>query len=118
MGKIFYFDIDNTLCKTGEGDYKNAKPYQERINRVNDLYNKGHTIVIITSRGYVTGINWEPLTKKQLSKWGVKYHELLFSKPYFDYFIDDKAINSEKFFKKSVSSNVRGYYTRRPYRLY
>ena len=30
------------------------------------------------------------LTEKQLEKWGVKYHELLFGKPHADVFIDDK----------------------------
>ena len=28
------------------------------------------------------------LTKKQLKKWGVKYHSLMFGKPVFDVYID------------------------------
>ena len=116
--KIFFVDIDGTLCSTIDGNYKDAQPYFDRINKVNNLYNKGHTIIIITSRGYVTGINWELLTKKQLSNWGVKYHQLLFSKPYFDYFIDDKAINADYFFreKQNLSSDVSGHNSQRSYR--
>ena len=35
-------------------------------------------------------------TKKQLKKWGVKYHKLIMGKPSYDLIIDDKSI----FFKK------------------
>jgi hypothetical protein len=112
---IYYFDIDNTLCSTINGDYKSAQPYYDRIKKVNELYNKGNDIVITTSRGFITGINWELLTKKQLSRWGVKYHNLLFNKPYFDYFIDDKAIRADTFFK-GVSSNECRYNPRRTYK--
>ena len=33
------------------------------------------------------------LTKKQLNKWGLKYHLLIMGKPSFDYIIDDKSLN-------------------------
>jgi len=35
-------------------------------------------------------------TKKQLKKWNLKYHKLIFGKPSYDYFIDDKAMGFEK----------------------
>ena len=38
------------------------------------------------------------LTEKQLEKWGVKYHELLFGKPHADVFIDDKAVSDTDWF--------------------
>ena len=31
------------------------------------------------------------LTTKQLKKWNVKYHNLIFGKPSFDIYIDDKS---------------------------
>jgi len=31
------------------------------------------------------------ITLKQLKKWDVKYHKLIFGKPSFDLYIDDKA---------------------------
>ena len=36
------------------------------------------------------------MTKIQLKKWKVNYHKLIFGKPSFDLFIDDKSINFKK----------------------
>jgi hypothetical protein len=36
------------------------------------------------------------LTKKQLKKWKVKYHFLIFGKPSFDLIIDDKSFDFKK----------------------
>ena len=57
----------------------------------------GHTILIHTARGALTGIDWTKVTLKQLSVWGVKYHSLIMGKPFADYYIDDKAINVADF---------------------
>ena len=35
-------------------------------------------------------------TKKQLKKWGVNYHKLIFGKPSYDVFIDDKNLGHKK----------------------
>ena len=32
------------------------------------------------------------MTLKQLKKWDVKYHKLIFGKPSFDLYIDDKVL--------------------------
>ena len=99
MNKIYYIDIDNTICtQEADGDYKNARPWMDRIEKVNKLYDEGNKIIFYTARGTKTHINWFKITKNQLKKWNVKYHELKMSKPQFDYFIDDKAINSNDFF--------------------
>ena len=37
------------------------------------------------------------MTINQLKKWKIKYHRLIFGKPSFDLFIDDRAL----FFKKN-----------------
>lgn len=95
-----YVDIDDTICISDNGlDYSKAKPMHDRIKKINDLYDKGYHITYWTARGTVTGINWEEITKKQLSEWNVKYHDLKFGKPAYDLFIDDKNISSEQFFK-------------------
>ena len=91
--KIFV-DIDNTICHTEGTDYKNAKPYYEKINIINDLFDQGHEITYWTARGSGSGIDHSFLTMFQLKEWGAKYHELRFKKPVFDIFIDDKTINS------------------------
>lgn len=95
---VYFIDIDNTICQTEGNNYESAKPYLDRIEKINELYNQGHTIIYQTARGSNTGIDYYELTKKQLKKWGCKYKSLCF-KSYFDFFIDDKAINSNEFFK-------------------
>ena len=92
---IYCFDIDGTLCTKTDGRYEEAEPFHQRIAVVNRLYDTGHTIVLFTARGTVTGINWRDLTERQLSAWQVKYHQLLFGKPQADIFIDDRAFNSD-----------------------
>ena len=32
------------------------------------------------------------MTMKQLKKWNIKYHKLIFGKPSFDLYIDDKTL--------------------------
>jgi hypothetical protein len=97
---IYYVDIDETICHyPDERKYQNAVPIEDRINQLNKLYDQGNTVIYWTARGGTTGIDWTDLTKKQLSDWGVKHHELKMWKPHYDVFICDKAVNSEEFFK-------------------
>ena len=104
---IIYIDIDETICshpymeqtRDDIGDvltrnYAYAEPIVENIEKANKLYDEGHKIVYWTARGHQTGIDWRELTEKQFEKWGVKYHELKFNKPY-DLIIDDKALNAK-----------------------
>ena len=103
---ILYVDIDETICRyEGERNYPDALPIEKNIEKINDLYDSGNTVVYWTARGTTTGLDWRDVTEKQFSKWGVKYHELKFGKPNYDLFIDDKNIGSERFF--SENHNVR-----------
>ena len=105
---LIYVDVDETICHYGETkqkhapkgkvDYRNAIPYEDRIKKINKLYDEGKTIVYWTARGSRTGINWFQITLNQLNKWNCKFHELRMGKPAYDLFIDDKNINSEDFF--------------------
>jgi len=98
---VIYVDIDETICKTeSDRDYSKSKAIKNRIEKVNSLYDEGHTIIYWTARGTVTGLDWREVTEKQFKKWGVKYHDLKFGKPAYDLFIDDKNINSDAFFKE------------------
>lgn len=103
--KRYVFDLDNTLCDTkkneyGDWDYLGAKPFEERINFVNSLYNQGHYIIIETARGCVSKKNWYEQTYNQLLKFGLQFNELRTGVKFnADFFVDDKAINSELFFK-------------------
>lgn len=99
MAETYCFDLDGTLCTETKGKYEKAKPYKERIDRVNQLYAKGNTIIIDTARGTLSGKDRFDLTEKQLKEWGVKYHLLRTGiKLYADHYIDNKAINDKAFF--------------------
>ena len=87
-------DIDGTIC-TQEKDYTDAKPFVDRIQKFNERYIAGDTIVYFTARGTETGIDWEQVTRDQFKEWGVKSHQLLFGKPSADLYIDDKAWRPE-----------------------
>ena len=96
---IIYVDIDETICISPEDrDYSKAKQIQKNINKINELYDNGNTIVYWTARGTGSGIDWTELTVMQLKEWGAKYNQVKLGKPVYDLFIDDKNINSERFF--------------------
>lgn len=105
--KRYVFDLDNTLCDTqknpeGNWDYLGAEPFKQRIGKVNSLYEEGNYIIIETARGCVSKRNWYEKTYNQLVSFGLKFHELRTGVKFnSDYFIDDKAINSEDFFNGS-----------------
>ena len=105
-----YVDIDETICTTPESrDYTLATPIIENVQKINDLYDEGHEIVYWTARGTLTGYDWTETTKKQFEEWGVKYHDLKLKKPFYDLFIDDRAINSNIYFE---DNNDKGDFKR------
>ncbi|MDA8796540.1 hypothetical protein N9N06_03660, partial [Aquiluna sp.] len=89
-----------TLCLSHGDDYKSSTPYLNRIKYVNELFDEGHTIIILTARGSVSGLDLEELTRDQLHAWGVRYHVLKLGKPYADFYIDDKAVKDTDFFRQ------------------
>ena len=89
--QINCIDIDGTICTIVDQEYASAEPFMDRIAIINNLYDDGHRIIYFTARGYITGIDWEEVTRKQFKKWGVRYHELKFGKPNADIYIDDKS---------------------------
>ena len=105
---IIYVDIDGTICTLNNSDgenkdqsfdpagYEDAQPIYENIDKINKLYDEGHTIIYWTARGTKTGINWFNLTKKHLDNWNVKYHELKMGKPAYDLLICDNTKRIEE----------------------
>lgn len=98
--KIICFDLDNTLCSTKKNLYEFSKPKKKNIKIVNQLYDKGFYIKIFTAR-YMSRSNENSKkakirgydqARKQLELWNVKYNELIFGKPSFDLYIDDKSL--------------------------
>jgi CMP-N,N'-diacetyllegionaminic acid synthase len=93
LKKTFCFDIDGVIASLApKNEYNLAQPIWENIKILNKLYEYGHTIILFTARGSLTGIDWRNTTQEQMYLWGVKYHSLLFGKPAADYYIDDKFI--------------------------
>lgn len=91
MRKIFCFDIDGVVATLVPGnDYRKARPILKNIRIVNRLFDKGHRIIFYSARGSATGILWRAFTKRQLKKFGVRYHELHLGKPAADFYVDDK----------------------------
>lgn len=97
---VYCFDLDGTLCNTDGNNYKDSTPKKERIEIVNALYEDGHTILIDTARGCVSGKNYFFFTMEQLKSWEVKFHTLRTGVKFgADVFIDDKGIQDQRFFK-------------------
>ena len=102
----YVFDIDGTICSKTDGDYGGAKPIQSRIDKINELYDEGNTIVFHTARGMGRTENnalmahrlFFFLTETQLRDWGVKYHKLFMGKPSGNLYVDDKGVKDEDFF--------------------
>ena len=111
---IFCFDIDNILCISPNNNYKKSKPIKKNIRLVNYLINNGHFVKLFTSR--YMGRNKDNIKKAkaqgykktylQLKNWGLKFNELRFGKPSYDYFLDDKNI----FFKKDWHKHFKKNY--------
>ena len=113
MSKRYCIDIDGTICTPTVGrDYHKAEPWQDRIKVLNKLYDEGNYIIYFTARAMgrfadlphsVASIKAKEvlfeLTRQQLEEWGVKYNELIMGKPHADFFIDDKGVKDEDFFK-------------------
>lgn len=106
---VYCIDIDGTICTNGDCSackYEGSVPIPDRIEKINKLYDEGNTIKYFTARGMgrynddskKANEKFYTLTKMQLGIWGCKYHELILGKPSADYYIDDKAIESNEFF--------------------
>ena len=97
---VYCFDLNGTLCNTEGNNYPESTPKKDRIAVVNQLYEEGHTILVDTARGSVSGKNYFFFTLNQLKSWGLKFHTLRTgTKIGADIFVDDKGISDLNFFK-------------------
>lgn len=108
---IYVIDIDGTICDKpqcrSDLDYETSIPKLDRIEKINKLYDNGHTIIYLTARGMGRYKNSRTMahnefyefTFNQLKTWGCKFHELYMGKPSGDFYIDDKGINANDFFE-------------------
>jgi len=101
--KRFCFDLDNTLVSFPQitNDYTTCKPIYKNINFLKKLKNNGHYIIIYTARkmktfdGNIGKLTQHigKITFDTLEKYNIPYDEIIFGKPYADFYIDDLAIN-------------------------
>lgn len=108
----FCFDLDNTLVSypVEQGDYNSVKPILKNIEYLKFLKNCGHHIIIYTARrmkthnGNISAVisDIKDITVDTLEKFKIPYDELIFGKPYADFYIDDLAINSHSDLEKYV----------------
>ena len=112
--KRLIFDIDDTLCRTQDGDYKNAQPMLDMIAKLRDYHHQGFTIVLHTSRnmrtfaGNIGEINKNtlPIIIDWLAKHEVPYDEIYVGKPWCGFegfYVDDKAIRPDEFLNLSYA---------------
>jgi ribonucleotide monophosphatase NagD (HAD superfamily) len=97
----YVLDIDGVLVKTDGVDYRSSVPIPEVIRRVNKLFDEGNVIILYTARGSKTGVDWKEFTWGQMLSFGVKFNELVFGKPYGDWYIDDRGINVKDWLKEN-----------------
>mgnify|MGYP003134093156 FL=1 len=118
--KYIMIDIDGTICKTpgnhesanDQLGFREAIPYEKRIEYLNKLYDEGHFLHYWTARGCWDGEDYLQETREQLDSWGVKYNDVAVFKPLYDIWIDDKAIGVDReeegfeVFKKQIDDNI------------
>ena len=112
--KIICFDLDNVLCKTKSNDYKTSLPIKKNIFLINKFFKDGFYIKIFTARYMGRNNNninkakkqGYKFTKTQLQKWKINYHELIFGKPSFDYYVDDKSIFYDKNWSNIIKEKI------------
>jgi uncharacterized HAD superfamily protein len=108
--KTYCFDIDGVICSTKGNDYKNSQPIYKSIRKINELYFSGNIILVFTSRFMGRSNDNAVLAKKkgyqftfkQLKKWELNFHKLIFGKPSFNIIIDDKSL----FFRKDWYNEI------------
>ena len=112
--KRLIFDLDDTLCTTQNGDYANAQPITEVVEKLKEYHRQWFTIVINTSRnmrtyqGNIGAINKNtlPIIIDWLRRHDIPYDELYVGKPWCGFegfYVDDKAIRPDELVKLSYA---------------
>jgi CMP-N,N'-diacetyllegionaminic acid synthase len=113
--KIICFDIDGVICTTYGLNYKKSKSIKKNISKINFLYETGFYVKLYTARfmgrsnenRFLAKRKAEKITVSQLKKWKVNYHELIFGKPTYDLFVDDKNLFHKKNWSKYIDKTIK-----------
>jgi capsule biosynthesis phosphatase len=114
--KTYVFDLDHTICipqlqfPDTYRRYRLAAPILQMIEYMQDLHWRGERIVIHTARRMLTHkgdlekieADVGQVTRDWLDVHNVPYDELIFGKPYGDFYIDDKALRPDECFPSNL----------------
>ena len=112
MSKRIIVDLDDTICFTSKGDYRNAKVNKPLVKKLRQYRSDGFEIIIATSRSMRTysgnigkiNANTLPVIIEWLNAHDVPYDELITGKPWCGFegfYIDDKAVRPDEFVELS-----------------
>lgn len=116
--KRLIMDLDDTICETIGGDYKNSLPDMDVIAKMHEYRKMGFTIAISTSRnmrtysgdiGKINAITL-PLIIEWLKKYDVPYDEIIVAKPWCGmegFYVDDKAVRPSEFKSKTYEEIIQ-----------
>ena len=102
-------DLDGTICPIKEKGqaYGELKPLEGAVEKIRQLKNDGHYIIIQTARNMATQEsnlgkvmkNIGKVTLEWLEKYEIPYDEIYFGKPNAHVYIDDRAIRFDSWDK-------------------
>jgi len=109
--KTIVVDLDDTICFPNhsyddtERKYELASPNLNMIEALHRAKAKDYRIVVYTARRMLTHHgdlqkieeDAGEATRKWLNKYNVPCDELIFGKPYAEYYVDDKALRPDEF---------------------
>lgn len=101
-------DLDNTISVTKNGDYRNATPVKEVVEKLREYKLRGFEIIISSSRNMRTydnnigkiNIYTLPIIIEWLDRNQVPYDEVYIGKPWCGhdgFYVDDRAIRPDEF---------------------
>jgi capsule biosynthesis phosphatase len=101
-------DLDGTLCTANDGDYANATPHKDVINKLNIYRSLGFIITIHTSRNMRTynnnlgriNVDTLPTIITWLLDNQVPYDEIHVGKPWCGpdgFYVDDRSVRPSEF---------------------
>lgn len=94
-------DLDGVICELRKEDekYEELKPVNGSVDKIKQLKQAGHYIIIYTARRMKTHnantakviADIGKITLDWLEKYNIPYDEIMFGKPWADIYIDDNA---------------------------
>ncbi|RAN76612.1 HAD hydrolase family protein [Bacillus sp. SRB_331] len=97
----YIIDLDGTICDLKEPNqsYSEVKPKKNVKEALQEIVDRGDTVIIFTARHMKTCENNVELveerigkiTRDWLNRYEIPYDQLIFGKPYGDIYIDDLA---------------------------